>query len=77
MNEVKIEAQKPRTKFTGNILLFYAFDVGDDIDLQEIKNKVIRLEKQNCFLIRQRHRCMLVSNFSILSCSNLYHYSLL
>lgn len=27
------------TTFSGNILLFYAFDIGDDIDLQEIKQK--------------------------------------
>lgn len=27
-----------KTVFTGNILLFYAFDVGDDIDLNKIKN---------------------------------------
>lgn len=28
-----------KNKFVGNILLFYAFDVGDDIDLGEIKQK--------------------------------------
>ena len=26
-------------KFSGNILLFYAFDVGDEIDLEKVKNK--------------------------------------
>lgn len=29
----------PKSTFKGNILLFYAFDVGDDIDLEEIKQK--------------------------------------
>lgn len=32
-------APNPRNKFKGNILLFYAFDVGDDIDLELIKTK--------------------------------------
>ena len=27
------------TKFVGNILLFYAFDIGDDVDLGQIKQK--------------------------------------
>ncbi len=30
---------QPKTVFKGNILLFYAFDVGDDIDLELIKHK--------------------------------------
>jgi hypothetical protein len=29
----------PKSTFKGNILLFYAFDVGDDIDLEQIKQK--------------------------------------
>jgi hypothetical protein len=29
----------PRQTFTGNILLFYAFDIGDDINLEAIKQK--------------------------------------
>jgi len=33
------ELLSPRQQFTGNILLFYAFDVGDDIDLEKIKQK--------------------------------------
>lgn len=32
-------AVTPKTTFKGNILLFYAFDVGDDIDLELIKHK--------------------------------------
>lgn len=28
-----------RTELAGNILLFYAYDIGDDIDLAEVKNK--------------------------------------
>jgi hypothetical protein len=37
MDEQQITQLK--NQFTGNILLFYAFDVGDDIDLEVIKNK--------------------------------------
>jgi hypothetical protein len=35
----EVSSLQPKNKFVGNILLFYAFDVGDDIDLTEIKNK--------------------------------------
>ena len=30
---------QPKDQFSGNILLFYAFDVGDDIDLSHIQHK--------------------------------------
>jgi hypothetical protein len=36
MSNEKLEQS---TKFSGNILLFYAFDIGDDIDLEKIKDK--------------------------------------
>jgi hypothetical protein len=31
--------QKQKENVTGNILLFYAFDIGDDVDLEEIRTK--------------------------------------
>ncbi len=36
---VESEIGSSKNKFSGNILLFYAFDVGDDIDLNVIKQK--------------------------------------
>ena len=37
--ESEVGAIQSKNKFVGNILLFYAFDIGDDIDLGEIKQK--------------------------------------
>src|SRR3989338_6760445 len=36
---ILVEAKPTSTIFSGNILLFYAFDIGEDIDLQEVKQK--------------------------------------
>lgn len=43
LKEMRMESDQgvgqAKSKFTGNILLFYAFDIGDDIDLNLIKQK--------------------------------------
>ncbi len=39
MEQEQIVQTTPKNTFKGNILLFYAFDVGDDIDLEVIKQK--------------------------------------
>jgi hypothetical protein len=39
MIDTEISSLQAKNKFVGNILLFYAFDIGDDIDLGVIKHK--------------------------------------
>lgn len=45
MDTEKKEMKQKSTAFTGNIYLFQAFDVGDDIDLEKIKNKQLLLRR--------------------------------
>ena len=44
MNETKNEAKpviNESIEFNGNIYLFYAFDIGDDIDLEKIETDAL------------------------------------
>ena len=40
-----METDSSSTKFSGNIFIFYAFDIGDDIDFEKI-------EKQQPLILR-------------------------